>query len=378
MDIWSFNLRHLRAAVATAEQGSISAAARAISITQPAISQGLARLEEQLGDELFERRPDGMVQCPAAEIFIPRAAAALDHIRFSRVTMVQVHALVALARTGSYADASRATAISSPSLHRAVNDLAIVLRRQLVERRGKRVALTDQGRRIARSFRLAEAELRAGISELASLRGQEQARIVVGAMPLSRARILPAAISAFIRKHPAANIDVVEGAFSELVEPLRDGEIDIMIGALRSPAPEDLIQKPLFEDQPIVLARQGHPLVGRKHSMTEIFGFPWIVPPKGTPLRDNWEQWFNRAGMPPPAVPVECGSVMTIREILRATDFLTVLSPDQVRIELEAGWLVKVAEVPDWFLRTIGVTARATWRPTMLQQEFIGTLTKIV
>ena len=378
MDIWSLNLRHLRAVVAIAEQGSISAAARAISITQPAISQGLARLEAQLDETLFQRRSDGMVQSRAAEAFVPRAAAALGHVRFSRVTMVQVHALVSLARAGSYADASRATTISSPSLHRAVNDLAIVLRRQLVERRGKGVVLTEQGRRIARSFRLAEAELRAGLSELANLKGREQARIVVGAMPLSRARILPAAIAGFLQRHPVANVDVVEGAFSELVELLRDGEIDCMIGALRAPAPEDLTQRPLFKDHPSVLARHGHPLAHDKPDLQRLCSFPWIVPPKGTPLRDNWERWFDRAGMEPPPVPVECGSVITIREILRATDFLTVLSPDQIRIELEAGWLVRVAEVPDWFLRTIGVTTRAAWRPTALQQDFIDTVMQTV
>ena len=66
MDSYRLNLRHLRAMAAIARLGSITAAAQAISITQPAITQALAKLESQLDHQLFERRPDGMGQLPAA------------------------------------------------------------------------------------------------------------------------------------------------------------------------------------------------------------------------------------------------------------------------------------------------------------------------
>jgi LysR family transcriptional regulator of gallate degradation len=41
---------------------------------------------------------------------------------------------------------------------------------------------------------------------------------------------------------PGVLIDVVEGSWRELVEPLRDGVIDLMIGALRDEPPPDLAQ----------------------------------------------------------------------------------------------------------------------------------------
>lgn len=49
----------LRYAQAVARTGSFSAAARAHGITQPALSNGIARLEGQLGERLFERSPRG-------------------------------------------------------------------------------------------------------------------------------------------------------------------------------------------------------------------------------------------------------------------------------------------------------------------------------
>lgn len=371
MNISAFNLRHLRAVVAIADHGSISGAARAVSITQPAISQGLARLESLLGEVLFERRRDGMVVTQAGEIVVSRGAAALEHIRFSRVTMAQMQAFVSLARAGSYVGAAQITGLSQPSLHRAVSDLAIAARRILVDRHGKSVRLTDQGHLMARNFRLAEAELRACLSELAGLRGESSGRIVIGAMPLSRARILPAACASFAAERPGVVTEVVEGAYADLAEPLRDGEVDLMIGAVRSPLPQDLEQQILFEDRPAVFGRAGHPLAGSSPGIDRLASCPWVVPPRGVPLRDSWEGWFREASLAPPHVPIECGSVITIREILRATDFLTVLSRDQVLLELKAGWIEKIAEVPRWFHRTIGFTTRAGWRPTRAHRLFM-------
>ena len=77
MDPLALNLRHLRAAVAIVASGSVSAAARAVHVSQPAVTQGIAKLEAQIGQQLFERRADGMSPTEAALILAPRADAAL-------------------------------------------------------------------------------------------------------------------------------------------------------------------------------------------------------------------------------------------------------------------------------------------------------------
>lgn len=369
----ALNLRHLASLAATARLGSLSAAAQAISLTQPALTQGLAKLERQFGEPLFERRPGGMVPTPPAKMLAPRIEAALAHIASPRVTMAQMRALIALADAGSYPGASAATGLSQPTLHRAVGDLSIGLRRVLVERRGKGIAFTEAGRRTVRAFRLARAELVAGLSEVAALRGRETGRVAVGAMPLSRARLLPAAVTAFHRAHPHVEIRIVEGSHAELIEPLRDGDIDLLIGALRDPAPgDDVVQMPLFEDQPVVIARAGHALAKERDITPALLAnYPWTISAPGTPLRLLWERMFARADVPLPLVPVECGSVITIRQMLLDSDFLTLLSPDQVAVELEAGWLTQVGEPPAELRRIIGVTIRSGWRPTGMQQHFL-------
>ena len=51
----SFDWNQVRAFLATAEEGSLSAAARALGQTQPTLSRQVAALEEELGVTLFER-----------------------------------------------------------------------------------------------------------------------------------------------------------------------------------------------------------------------------------------------------------------------------------------------------------------------------------
>jgi DNA-binding transcriptional LysR family regulator len=375
MTIWEMNLRHLLAIVRIAELGTMNAAAQAVHLTQPAITQALGRIEQLVAVPLFERRHDGMAPTAAAQVFVPRVRAALDHIASPHVTMSRMRALLALADSGSYSGAGVLTGLSLPSLHRAVNDLSLSLRRTLVERRGKAVTLTDAGAQLARAFRLARVELEAGIAELDALKGYETRSIAIGAMPLSRARVLPAAIARFQRRHPQVRISIVEGSRAELVEPLRNGIIDFTIGALRDPLIEpDLVQQAMFTDLPMVVARKGHPLEGRDPSLADLAAFSWIVAAPGAPLRESWAQMFASAGLALPPVPIESGSVMIIRQLLIHSDLLALLSRDQVAVELEAEWLIALRPVPGDMQRTIGITTRGSWQPTLVQADFVEDL----
>lgn len=373
----ALNIRHLAALAATVRHGSVTRAARAINLTQPALTQAIARLETDLGCALFERGASGMTATAPALLLAPRAEAAIAHIGSPRVTGTQVRAFLALARAGSYAGAAEATGLSAASLHRAVADLGVALGQRLVERRGRTVLLSPAGARRARAFGLAMAELRSGLDEVAAYQGKVAGRVVIGAMPLSRARWLPETILRFSRLHPGVDVAVVEGSHAELVGPLRDGEIDLMLGALREGgAFEDLVQEAVFEDRPALIMRAGHPLAGHDRPLDAetLRAFPWILPGGDTPLRLYWEAMMRAVtGEAPPHVGIECGSVLTVRQLLVGSDALTLLSPAQLAVELESGVLA-MRPTPVPVRRTIGLTHRALWRPTAPQADFLALL----
>lgn len=371
------NIRHYAALAATVRHGSLSRAARAVHLSQPALTQAIVGLETSLGVGLFERAPRGMTPTEPSLLLAPRAEAAIAFIGSPRVTGTQVRAFLAVARAGSYSAAAEATGLSSASMHRAVADLAVALGQRLFERRGRSLLLTAAGERRARGFRLAMAELRAGRAEVAAWQGKAGGRIAVGAMPLSRARWLPETISRFVVKYPGVDIAVHEGSHAELAGPLRDGDIDLMLGALReSVEVDDLVQEPMFEDRPVLVMRAGHPLLGAENVAEAMFEYPWVLSGRETPLRRFWENMVRALGREPPHIPIECGSVMMARQLLLASDGLTLLSRDQVSVELDAGVLAALRP-PVAVARTIGVTTRSGWRPTAAQADFVGLLREV-
>lgn len=75
------NIEGLRYAQAVSQTKSFSAAARAYGVTQPALSNGVARLEEELGVKLFDRSPRGVKPTAHGARILPmidHALGALD------------------------------------------------------------------------------------------------------------------------------------------------------------------------------------------------------------------------------------------------------------------------------------------------------------
>ncbi|MDQ0808890.1 DNA-binding transcriptional LysR family regulator [Streptomyces sp. B3I7] len=81
-------LRHLRYLIAVAEAGSITRAARRLTMTQPALSRAVKALERTVGVPLFVRRshateltPAGAALLTEAYALVDRSRAALDRVR---------------------------------------------------------------------------------------------------------------------------------------------------------------------------------------------------------------------------------------------------------------------------------------------------------
>ncbi|MDP4033257.1 MAG: LysR family transcriptional regulator [Pseudorhodobacter sp.] len=91
----AFTLRQLQFFTAAAEQGSVSGAARALSISQSSVTEAIRALEDDLGVTLFNRQPRGL------EI-THKGSSFLRHAR-------QILADVATARTAFRDEAEQAT-----------------------------------------------------------------------------------------------------------------------------------------------------------------------------------------------------------------------------------------------------------------------------
>ncbi|MFD0979509.1 LysR family transcriptional regulator [Tropicimonas aquimaris] len=80
----AFTLRQIQYFVAVAEHGSISHAAKALSISQSAVTEAVRFLEEDLGVTLFDRHPRGLNITHKGHQFLRHATAILAEVSGAR------------------------------------------------------------------------------------------------------------------------------------------------------------------------------------------------------------------------------------------------------------------------------------------------------
>jgi LysR family transcriptional regulator, regulator for genes of the gallate degradation pathway len=388
------NLRHLAAFLEVARRRNISQASGHIHLSQPAITQAIAKLERDLGVELFERGPAGMEPTEPGKLYAARVGVALGYLQagaretlrigakkrsggfasFDRLlTAAQLRALAAVSKTGNFSLAAREMGISQPSIHRAARDLERLCGIALFEKTKKGIELTEPAEALALNARLAFAELRQASAEIGEWSGLDPGSIVLGSLPLARTHVLPVALSALGREKPRVNVRVLTGPYDDLLYQLRHGEIDLILGALRFPLPiGDIVQTTYFSDPLAILVRAGHPLTQKKPiTQEDLKEYPWVLPPEGAPARAYFDKAFGHIRRESRFGITESSSSVLIRGLLLESDRLAIMSAHQLRYEIQAGEVaVLPIPMPD-SARPIGVTVRAGWRPTATQEAFL-------
>jgi DNA-binding transcriptional LysR family regulator len=389
--------RPLRAFVEVATGGSVSAAARELHLSQPAVTQAIAALERDLGVPLFVRSTSGMACTAEGRLLLERAQRILDHlsagldevpasreaelrrargITLGRATVAQLEALAAVDDAGSFAAAARTMGVSRAALHRAARSFERAAGAVLFERTSFGVRPTRQAAELARRIRLASAEYIQATEEIGAHARPVRGRTVIGAMALSRSWLVPRAVLAFTARWPDHQVSILEGAYEVLLDALRHGRADVLVGALRDPAPaNDVVQRKLFDDPLAIVVRAAHPLTRRRRpSIRELADYSWIVGREGSPLRQRFTDLFARSGVAPPANPVECNSLAAARELLIGSDRLMLASAQQVRRELDVKLLTLLPHPHGTVTRSIGLTMRRDWHPTERQRTLLDVL----
>lgn len=391
------NLRHLRLLDAAIAKTSLTLAAEAVHISQPAASQAIAKLGQIFGVRLLERVGNGLMPTDDGRIVHRRAARVLDHLaeanrrltqksRLGRAlagdllerhaTMAQLRAIAAFAEAGSFSAAARRLGQTEPSVQRACRDIERLLGVALFDGAYRSLHLTQPGETVAAQAALALKEIAAAHAELRERAGLFDGRLVVGTLPLVRTRIVPGAVVALTTRYPAARVEILDGSYDTMVQQLRIGACDMIVGALREGGlPPGLAETVLFRDGLAVVARAGHPLSGRRIAGGDLSGFPWVLPRRGTPSRAIFDRLVAEDGVADPdRGHVETGSLVALRGLLLASDALALISPRQVVYELQQG-LLTVLDFPlPETDRPIGITTLADWQPTALMAAFVNAL----
>lgn len=391
------HIRYLYVVHEVYRHGRISTAADMVHVSQPAATQSLARVEEALQVKLFDRRPKGMFPTEVGRIFEKRLLRILEHLRrgdslarkkatradepgtnrgaFHKFcSPVQLRALLAVAKTGSFNQAAYELGVSQPGVHRALRELGSLSGLTLFDQTRRGVILTAAADVFVHHVRLAVNEFQQAVFEVNEFLGRDVTRISLGSLPLSRTSILPSAIHELINDvGDGVQVNCVDARYPALLKDLRFGELDFIIGALRFPKPAaDVEQEELFIDRLVVVAGRNHPLAGRKSvTLAETLEYPWIAPPREAPSGAYLFETLRIQDMPDTPVRLVSNSMILLRGLAARGDYVSIASLRQIEVEEQMGSLVSLPiDLPD-SERPIGLTFRSGWSPTPLQRKFL-------
>ena len=392
------NLAHLRAFKLVADTGSATRAAAELFRAQSAVTRSVQELEAALGESLFERKPSGMLPTPTGRAVLERCErifAELEELaQWCAARQVRRRALaegslpayllntrrlqmfVALARHRHMPTAASAFGISQPAVSSAIRVLESGSGLGLFHRSPRGILLTTEGESFLLRVRRALNELRHVPNDIAAQHGNIQGAVTVGALPLGRTLILPDAIARMSAQHPGVRVVTDESAYETLVAGLRAGDIDFILGALRSnDAASGLQNERLMSEDMVVLARRDHPLANvRGLTIADLRNAQWILPRSQAPARGLFEAQFRRAKLKPPMPTVETADLAIIRGLLSGTDMVAALSAQQLYYECESGQLTALDIALHNTRRDIGLIVRAEGTPSPAARALIDAI----
>ena len=388
------NLRHLVLFDSVVRRGSVSAAARAAHLSQPAVTQAVGHIEAALGARLLQRSYSGLALTGVGNAAAQRIDRALEMLReavgavrgrpldaagsdlLSGITSTQLNALIVVVEEGAFARAARRAGRARAAVHRAARQLERSLGTALFEVTSFGVRPTREAEKLALRARLAFAEIAQAQAEVAAAQGIGSGATTIGAMPLARSVLVARAVLEFALVRPEHGISILDGPYESMLAALRRGLADVLVGALRDPVPyDDIVQEHLFDDPLAIVVGAQHALAGGgPPTPAALARFPWIAPRRDSPLRRHFEALVGRLDRKRTVAPIECNSLIAARALLLASERVMLLSEHQIHHELATGQLVALPHPFGPVTRSIGLTVRRDWRPTEVQAELVAGL----
>ncbi len=384
----ALSTRHLRTFHHVAHSGSITKSSRELRRAQSAITRSIQQLERELAAGLFERRAHGMLLTDYGRTLVRRVDAAFSQMDDAREALVRdfalqerarhapvfslmiavqrLHVFLGLINQPHMPSVAKAIGISQAAVSQSLREIENSLGLKLFSRSPQGMQPTDIGHLLAAAIKRALSEIRNADAEIASMKGLTQGHVMVGALSLGRTGLLPNAIARLLKRHPQLTVGTVEGPFATLASALRAGDLDFIVGALRSSEQTiGFVREEILDDVMVVVVRANHPLAGCEQlALSDLVEADWVVPQKGTPTRERFEFALSARKVSVPRVAVETADLSLMRGLLLQTDMLTAVSAKSFQFELDVGALVRLPIALPETKRPVGLLRRTDTHPS--------------
>jgi DNA-binding transcriptional LysR family regulator len=284
---------------------------------------------------------------------------------FLRARLKTRHLLLisAIGQEGNINRAAEILNMSQPAASRLLRDLEQIVGADLFDRLPRGVRPNWYGETMIRHARNALTSLSEAAEEIDALKAGRTGQVNVGTITGPAISLVPRAVARVARDYPLVKIQLQVDTSDRLLESLKEGHIDIMVGRLLDRCDNSDFTFQCLADEPVcAMVRRGHPLMSRTSlDCTDVAQHPWIVPPVGTILRHRFNQMFREAGLDMPNQLIETVSPMVMTKLLEETDFIAVLSRDVAEYYSACG-LVSILPIKlTCDMDSFGVITRKGW-----------------
>ena len=283
----------------------------------------------------------------------------------------QVKAFVALADTKSFTRAAELLFLTQSAVSHSIRSLEQQMEVKLVERSGKRIALTQDGVVFLRRCRSVLNELELASQEIEALKRWGQGRIRLGATHTLCQYLLPTVLREFRDCFPRCEIHIESGDTADLLGKLEKAHLDLVLG-IGSRAPGWAGVHPIFDDELVFVVSAQHPWASKEEiSLAEVAQESFLVYAKNSETHRLIRTHFESLGVRLRAT-LNLGSMEAIKEMAKIGIGVGIVSPWVVREELERGQLVKVPIRKEPLLRSWGVFTHESKKLSMVEDTFVG------
>jgi DNA-binding transcriptional LysR family regulator len=249
--------------------------------------------------------------------------------------------LVELGRHGSIMHAAQAANLTQPAASKLLGELEHALGVPLFERLPRGVEPTWYGKVLMRRASAALAEMDAAHQEVMELMSGFRGQAAVGAILTPSTGLVPKAVALLKTRHARVNVSIEVDGSKQLVDRLRAGALDIVIGRIYDPsAAGELHFEPITDEPHGLVVRAGHPLLQEENlGMAQLAQQTWIVPPEGSIVRDRIGALFMSQGFEQPAETVATGALPVAMTLLLGSDMVAPMSLELIQPQLDSGLL---------------------------------------
>jgi DNA-binding transcriptional LysR family regulator len=243
---------------------------------------------------------------------------------FRHGTLPQLHLFEATARLGSFTRAAEELHMAQPTASAQIRKLSETVGVPLFEQVGKRVYLTEAGRRLQQGCRDVFRAFEDLEASLAGMRALNSGRLRL-AVSTTGASFAPRLLGAFVALHPGVETSMQACNRQALAGRLAGNEDDLYLFA-DAPEIEDVVAQELLPNPLVVLARDDHPLAGVKDvPLARLAQEPFLIREEGSGARRITMRLFHKRGLAP-KIRMELGTNEAIKEAILSGLGVTIIS----------------------------------------------------